>query len=212
MVKARTELVRAESARVVERVVHVLRAGGLVAFPTDTVYGLAALPTDRQAVQQIYAVKGRNVSQPIALLLSDARYLESVALFSPAVRPLVEQFWPGALTLVLTKTAAVSVDVSTGPTVGVRVPDLPLARKLIRAAGGVLAVTSANRTGEPPALTAAEVLEKLGGLIDLIVEGGACTGGVPSTVLDCTRWPPVILRPGAISEADIEAALQLNEK
>jgi len=190
-----------------ERAVAVLRAGGLVAFPTDTVYGLAALPTDRDAVTRIYEAKGRNAGRPIALLLSDADRLAEVAELPRVARPLVRRFWPGGLTLVLPKTKAVLEEISAGPTVGVRVPDLPVARELIRAAGGVLAVTSANRSGEMAALTVDEVLEQLSGRIELVVDGGPCRGGIPSTVLDCTVWPPVILRHGAIPEGDIRAAL-----
>lgn len=206
MTVVETEIVYS-SKLAVERAVAVLEAGGLVAFPTDTVYGLAALPADRTAVARIYEVKGRLSTQSIALLVSDVARLAEVAVLPRRVYPLVRRFWPGGLTLVLPKTAAVHEEVSQGPTVGVRIPDLPLARELIRAAGGVLAVTSANRSGEPAALTAREVLEQLGGRIELVVDGGRCRGGVPSTVLDCTAWPPVVLRHGVVSEAAIRAAL-----
>jgi len=206
-----TEVIKAGSGEALRQAVAVLRAGGLVAFPTDTVYGLAALPTDRAAVARIYEVKGRNTGRPIALLLSDADRLTEVALLPKVAGPVARRFWPGGLTLILPKTEMVCKEISQGPTVGVRVPDLALARRLIRAAGGVLAVTSANRSGEPAALTAAEVLEQVGGRIELVIDGGRCPGGIPSTVLDCTVWPPVVLRHGAISEADIRAALKRAE-
>ncbi|MGD1997060.1 MAG: L-threonylcarbamoyladenylate synthase [Anaerolineae bacterium] len=202
-----TKLVRVEEA-VIERAAALLRAGGLVAFPTDTVYGLAALPTELTAVVRIYEVKSRDASRPIALLLSDIDQLDDVAVLPQAAQPLVRRFWPGGLTLVLPKTEEVGEKVSPGPTVGVRIPHLALARQLIRAAGGRLAVTSANRSGEPAALTAHEVLEKLGGRIELILDGGRCPGGVPSTVLDCTVWPPLILRHGAVPEDAIRRVLQ----
>jgi len=199
-----TEIIPGENREAMERAMRVLRAGGLVAFPTDTVYGLAALPTDRAAVARIYEVKGRSTSRPIALLLSDADRLEEVAILPEQARPLVRRFWPGGLTLVLPKTEAVIEEVSAGPTVGVRVPNLKLARDLIQAAGGVLAVTSANRSGNPAALTADDVLEQLGGQIELILDGGRCWGGIPSTVLDCTVWPPAVLRHGAVPESAIQ--------
>lgn len=202
-----TEVIPAGRKGLIQRAVEVLRAGGLVAFPTDTVYGLAAVPTDRAAVARIYEVKGRNASRPISLLLSDTARLTEVAVVPEAVRPLMRRFWPGGLTLVFQKTTAVVDEVSIGPTIGVRIPDLPLACELIRTAGGVLAVTSANRSGELSPLTAAEVLEQLGGKIELLIDGGPCRGGVPSTVLDCTVWPPAVLRHGAVAEADIRAAL-----
>ncbi len=207
-----TEVIHANRRGVVRRAADVLRAGGLVAFPTDTVYGLAAMPTDRAAVARIYQVKGRNAGRPISLLLSDADRLAEVAVAPQGARPLMRRFWPGGLTLVLPKTAAVFDEVSKGPTIGVRIPDLPLARELIRAAGGILAVTSANRSGELSPLTAAEVLEQLGEQIELLIDGGPCRGGVPSTVLDCTVWPPVILRHGAIAESEIRAALERTDR
>jgi len=202
-----TEVVPADAADAVERAARALRSGRLVVFPTDTVYGVAALPDDRRAVARIYEAKGRNTGRPIALLLSEAESLRRVAVVPPEVEPLIARFWPGGLTLVLPKTEAVHPVISPGPTVGVRVPDLPLARAIIRAAGGVLAVTSANLSGRPAALTAQEALEQLGGRVDLIVDGGPCPGGVASTVLDCTIWPPAVLREGAIPEGVIRAVL-----
>jgi L-threonylcarbamoyladenylate synthase len=203
-----TAVVRAGDRDALARAQAVLRVGGLVAFPTDTVYGLAALPTDLEAVGRLYAAKERGADQPIPLLLSDVDRLAEVAVLPEVARPLVRRFWPGELTLVLPKTEAVRAEVSAGPTVGVRLPDLDLAQDLIRAAGGVLAVTSANRSGEPAALTAEDVLEQLGGRIELVVDGGRCRGGIPSTVLDCTTWPPIVLRHGDIAESDIQETLR----
>lgn len=202
-----TVVLRAGEKDAIERAVAVLLTGGLVAFPTDTVYGLAALPTDPAAVTRIYQAKGRSSANPIALLLSDVEHVQRFAEMPAAAYPLARRFWPGALTLVLRKTAAVRDEVSAGPTVGVRIPDLAFARDLIRAAGGALAVTSANLSGEPAAFTAQEVLDHLGGRIELLIDGGPCTGGIPSTVLDCTVWPPVVLRHGAIHESAIRELL-----
>ena len=207
----RTEVVHAGSREALRQAVDVLRAGGLVAFPTDTVYGLAALPWDEQAVKRLYEAKQRPAERAIPLLLSDASQVGRVAVLPEACRErfrkLGERFWPGALTLVLGKTEAVPEAVSHGATVAVRVPDLPLARALIRAAGGALAVTSANLSGQPNPVTASEVEAQLGGRIELIVDGGMCKGGVPSTILDCTVTPPAVLRHGAISAEALQQVL-----
>ncbi|MBE9506769.1 MAG: threonylcarbamoyl-AMP synthase [Chloroflexi bacterium] len=191
--------------------VEVLKAGGLVAFPTDTVYGLAAFPWDADAVARLYEAKQRPSDRPIPLLLSDAGQLRRVAVLPPRFRRrfrrLSTRFWPGGLTLVLPKTKTVPDAVSPGPTVAVRLPDLPLARDLIRAAGGVLAATSANLSGQPSPITAQEVEAQLGGRIELILDGGSCRGGVPSSLLDCTVSPPALLRHGAVTEVDLRAAI-----
>lgn len=193
------------------RAVEALTAGRLIAFPTDTVYGLAVLPWDRDVVVRLYEAKQRPYDRPIALLLSDASQLERVAVILPRFRHqfrrLVSRFWPGGLTLVLPKTEIVSDVVSAGPTVAVRVPDLPLARDLIRGAGGVLAATSANLSGQPSPITAQEVEKQLGERIDLILDGGPCRGGVPSSILDCTISPPALVRRGAVSEAALRAVI-----
>ncbi|MBN1976304.1 MAG: threonylcarbamoyl-AMP synthase [Anaerolineae bacterium] len=203
----KAEIVHAGSENALHRALEVLRAGGLIAFPTDTVYGVAALPWDVDAVARLYVAKQRPKSLPIPLLLSDADRLSRVASLAPEFAPLAERFWPGGLTLVLPKTEAVPDEVSLGPTVAVRVPDLPLARDLIRQAGGVLAVTSANISGRPSPVTAGEVEAQLGKRIALIVDGGPCRGGVPSSLLDCTASPPVLLRRGAISEEALRAVV-----
>jgi len=206
-----TEIIHVGNENALRRAVEVLRAGGLVAFPTDTVYGLAASPWDADAVARLYKAKQRPSNRPIPLLLSDADQLSRVAILPPQFkRPfkrLSARFWPGGLTLVLLKTKIVPDGVSSGPTVAVRVPDLPLARDLIRAAGGVLAVTSANLSGQPNPITAREVEEQLEGRIALILDGGPCRGGIPSSLLDCTVFPPLLLRRGAITEADLHAAV-----
>ncbi|MBN1954654.1 MAG: threonylcarbamoyl-AMP synthase [Anaerolineae bacterium] len=185
-----------------------LHSGSLVAFPTDTVYGLAAFPDDRSAVARIYEVKGRSTVNPISLLVADVDDLSQIAVLTETARPLIEAFWPGALTLVLPKKERVRREISPSNTVGVRLPDLPLARDLIRAAGGVLAVTSANRSGEPACLTAEQVLKQLGGQIELIVDGGESSGKIASTVLDCTVSSPVVLRQGTIPENAIRRVLE----
>jgi L-threonylcarbamoyladenylate synthase len=197
----KTEVIQADSEAARHRAARVLKDGGLAAFPTDTVYGVAALPWDENAVAQLYIAKQRPRSMPIPLLLSDAEQLPKVATLTPEMEPLTTHFWPGGLTLVLPKTQSVLDVVSPGPTVAVRVPDLELTRALIREAGGVLAVTSANISGQPSPVTAKAVEEQLGGRISLIVDGGSCPAGIPSSLLDCTVFPPALLRRGAVPEA-----------
>jgi L-threonylcarbamoyladenylate synthase len=191
----------------ITRAAESLKAGDLVAFPTDTVYGVAALPWNVGAVLRLYQAKQRPSDLPIPLLLSDADQLSRVATLPDRFRPLLARFWPGELTLVLSKTEIVSTAVSLRSTVATRIPDLPLARQLIQEAGGVLAVTSANISGQASPITAQEVEEQLGGRIELILDGGPCRGGVPSTILDCSVSPPLLLRRGTIAEADLFAVI-----
>ena len=204
-------VIHAGNENALSRAIEVLKAGGVVAFPTDTVYGLAALPWNKDAVIRLYEAKQRPFDRPIALLLSDADQLERVTVVMPRfrrqARQLIARFWPGGLTLVLPKTESVLDVISAGPSVAVRVPDLPLARDLIRGAGGVLAATSANLSGQPSPITAQEVEEQLGDRIGLIPDGGPCREGVPSTILDCTVSPPALLRRGAVSEAALRAVV-----
>ncbi len=203
----RTDVIEARSEVGGRRAVELLRSGGLVAFPTDTVYGLAAYPWDDGAVERLYQVKERPRDLPIPLLLSHAAQLDPVALLPDQCQALPDRFWPGGLTLVLLKKASVSDAISERPTVAVRVPDLALTRRLIRDAGGVLAVTSANISGGSSPVTAQQVEAQLGGRIPLILDGGPCRVGVASTILDCSAWPPLLLRRGAISETDLRAVI-----
>jgi L-threonylcarbamoyladenylate synthase len=199
--KPKTEILPANDASV-QRAVDVLEAGGVIAFPTDTVYGVGASPWDVDAVGRLYEVKKRPLDRPIPLLLSDAERVSDVAILPDRCKPLLDRFWPGGLTLVLPKKDVVPDIVSARPTVAVRVPDLDWVRDLIREAGGVLAVTSANISDQPSPVTASEVDEQLGGYIDVIIDGGPCPGGVPSTILDCSVSPPQVLRRGAIDELE----------
>lgn len=181
------------------RAAELLRAGELVAFPTDTVYGLGALFSDPAAVERIYWAKGRSEDKNIPLLLASPAELSLVAVnTSPLAFELAGSFWPGPLTLVLPKSDQVPAAVTRAATVAVRVPDHPLARALIRLVGAPLAVTSANPSGEPPTTDPAVVLETLGGRIAALLDGGFSPGGVPSTIVDCSSEPPRILRAGPI--------------
>jgi L-threonylcarbamoyladenylate synthase len=187
----------------------ILAEGGLVAFPTDTVYGVGAHAFQPDAVERIYVAKTRPQDKAIPILLSQADDLALIAEGIPETAWLLaERFWPGGLTLVLPKKANVPDIVSAGgPTVAVRAPDHPVPRALIAALGAPLAATSANLSGRPSPVTAQEVEAELGGRSELILDGGRCPGGVPSTVLDLTTDPPAILRAGAISAGEINTTL-----
>ena len=200
-----TRLLPASSLKTIPLALSILKRGGLVAFPTDTVYGVGALAFDGAAVESIYAAKDRPVEKAIPVLIGDAADLDKVAVGIPrAALALAARFWPGALTLVLPKRPDLPEAVSATPTVGVRVPDHPVARALLRAAGP-LAVTSANLSGQPSPSIAQEVLAQLGGRIEIVIDGGKTPGGVPSTLVDCTGREPVILREGPVSQAEILA-------
>jgi len=187
----------------------ILAEGGLVAFPTDTVYGVGAHAFQPDAVERIYVAKIRPRDKAIPILLARADDLPLVAEgITETAWLLAERFWPGGLTLVLPRKDNVPDVVSAGgPTVAVRVPDHPVFLALIAALGSPLAGTSANLSGHPSPVTAQEVEAELGGRIELILDGGRCPGGTPSTVLDLTADPPTILRAGAIGVEEIEAAL-----
>jgi len=185
----------------------ILKRGGLVAFPTDTVYGVGALAFDGTAVERIYAAKDRPIEKAIPILIGGPEDLEKVTTdIPPIAAKLAARFWPGPLTLVVPKHPNLPDVVSAGPTVGVRVPDHPVARALLTAAGP-MAVTSANISGQASPKTAEEVNRQLIGRIPLILDGGETPGGVPSTVVNCLGTEPVILREGPITLKDIQFVL-----
>lgn len=186
-----------------------LAAGKLVIIPTDTVYGIACRADDERAVRALFAAKRRPLSKPLPLLLSDAQALEEVSSELPdGVRKLARAFWPGALTLVVRKSALVSDLVTAGqPTVGVRVPDLPVAIAVLAACDFPVAVTSANISDEQAAVAVEELPAELLEAVAVVLDSGRCPGEVPSTVVDVTGVPPRILRQGPVTEADIESAM-----
>jgi L-threonylcarbamoyladenylate synthase len=180
-----------------------LDRGGLVAFPTDTVYGLAARIDQPEAINRLFIAKGRDFNKAIAVLIGRLDHLEQVAEeLSRAALILTEKFWPGALTVVVTRKSSLPAILSPYPTVGVRMPDHAFARNLL-AETGPLATTSANLSGGPNPITAADVFAQLEGRIDLLIDGGPTPGGVPSTLVDCTVSPVQILRHGAITDEAI---------
>ncbi len=189
----------------------ILREGGLVAFPTDTVYGVGALVFHQQAVDRLYIAKVRDREKAIPVLVANVRDLNRIAKHvPPAAWQLAGAFWPGALSMVLERSALVPDAVTAGgPTVAVRVPDHPVALALIERVGAPLATTSANLSGQPSAVTADEVEASLGDAIDLILDGGPCPGGVASTVIDLSVTPPRIVRQGPIRWEDLAPLLGL---
>src|SRR5574340_869411 len=202
-----TTILSTEDPQAVQAALAVLTRGGLVAFPTDTVYGLAADIANPNAIAGLFTAKGRDTNKAIAVLVGGVEQLDSITPgFSSAARSLAARFWPGALTLVATRRPELPDELSALPTIGVRMPDHRFALRLLRTAGP-LAVTSANNSGAENPLTATDVLDQLGGRIDLVLDGGPCPGGIPSTVVDCTVPDVKILRQGAISAADIRQAL-----
>ena len=192
-----------------DRALEVLRAGGLVAIPTETVYGLAADASNPDAVQRIFAVKGRPVAHPLIVHVAAAERLGDWAATVPAsAAVLAESCWPGPLTLLVPRAAHV-LDIVTGgrPSVGVRVPAHPLTLELLARFGGGLAAPSANRFGRVSPTTADHVRADLGSDVDFVLDGGPCPVGVESTIVDCTVDPPQVLRPGGIPTEDIAALL-----
>lgn len=193
----------------VDRAVALLRAGALVAFPTETVYGLGADASNGAAVARIFAAKGRPADHPLIVHLADFEQVERWAREIPAAAvTLARRFWPGPMTLILPRAAAV-LDVVTGgqDTVGLRVPSHPLAQELLRAFGGGIAGPSANRFGRISPTTAAHVREELGDRVNLILDGGPCEVGIESTIVDLSTGQPALLRPGRITVTQLEAAL-----
>jgi L-threonylcarbamoyladenylate synthase len=191
---------------VLDRAAEVLRRGGLVAFPTETVYGLGANALDAASVRRIFAAKGRPAHNPLIVHVSDAAAAREVVTDWPAkAEALTRRFWPGPLTLVLPRAEVVPAVVSAGmPTVAVRAPNHPVALALLRHTGLPLAAPSANRSTELSPTRAEHVLRGLGGRIEMILDAGPCPGGIESTVLDLTADPPRLLRPGLLGAAELE--------
>lgn len=200
-----TEILPADDPLAIHRALAILRAGGLVAFPTDTVYGLGAQAFNQTAVESIYLAKDRPLEKAIPILIADVVDLDKVADAVPALAlRLAVRFWPGPLTLVVPKHASLPAAVSATSTVGVRIPNHEVARALLRAAGP-MAVSSANLSGQDNPRTVGEVIRQLNGRIPLVLAGGETRGGIPSTVVDVTGAEPVILREGPITFEQIKS-------
>lgn len=192
-----------------DRAVEVLRRGGLVAIPTETVYGLAADALDGEAVAGIFQAKGRPSSNPLIVHVADVAMARSLAADWPAsAAAIADAFWPGPVSVIVPRGPRIpDIVTAGGSTVALRCPDHRLTRRLIAKAGIPLAAPSANRSEAVSPTTALHVLESLGNRIDLILDGGGCSRGIESTVIDCTTTPPRILRPGPLAREAIEAAL-----
>jgi len=192
----------------IQLAIELLKDGGIVAFPTDTVYGLGANPLNESAVRRIYAAKQRACNQPLPLLLADKSDLLKIARVIPAITwKLAERFLPGGLTLVLLKSRWVPDIVTAGSdSVAVRIPNHPVPIALINGLGMPLVGTSANKSGEPSPKTAADVHKQIGDKVDLIIDGGKCMEGIDSTVLDLCGQFPRIIREGAVSRTEIAEA------
>ena len=181
------------------RAADVLRRGGLVAFPTETFYGLGAAALDRSAVRRVFALKGRPASSPLLVLVDGLPMAERIAVIPATARPLIARHWPGALTLVFAARDVVPEELtaSTGK-VGVRFSSHPVASGLVHALGDPVTAPSANLSGRAPPTDAASVAQDFGGTIEVILDAGETAGGWPSTVLDVTVDPPRVIRPGAV--------------
>lgn len=203
-------MISKDSEEVRTRAAQIVAAGGLIAFRTDTFYGLGANPFDENAVKHLKRVKGRDDGKPILLLISDREQLEVLLESTSEVFDLLSgKLWPGPLTLVAQASSRLPIDITAGTqTVGVRLPDDPAARQIVKDCGGVLTATSANMAGSSPARSASEVLDYFLDDINLIIDGGQVEATSASTVLDVTGESPLIIREGALSRAQIESALQ----
>ena len=193
----------------IEKAAGILRAGGLVAFPTETVYGLGADASNPAAVKKIFAAKGRPADHPVIVHIADMSELKHWAAEVPrAAWLLAEKFWPGPLTMVLKRSPHVNDLISGGQnSIGLRVPGHPVAQQLLKAFGGGIAAPSANKFGRLSPTTAEHVREELGNAVEMVLDGGPCDVGIESTIVDLTRDPPAILRPGRVSAQQIADAL-----
>lgn len=204
-----TDRPTADTEAALDRAAGVLQAGGLVAIPTETVYGLAADALDPEAVTGIFRAKGRPATNPLIVHVCDAEMAHGLAESWPRTADsIAKNLWPGPVTVVVPRGASIpDIVTAGGPTVALRCPDHRLARRLIEKVGRPLAAPSANRSEAVSPTTAAHVLASLGSRIDLILDGGTCGRGIESTVVDCTVEPPRILRPGPMSREQLEAVV-----
>jgi L-threonylcarbamoyladenylate synthase len=203
-----TEIISCNAQDTIERALAVFNAGGLVAFPTDTVYGVAAPAFSKAGIDRLYEAKGRENTKAISVLIGGVEQLDLITPnLGQAASRLAQHFWPGGLTLVVSRRAGLPDNLSPLPTIGVRMPNLAFTIALLQRCGP-LATTSANLSGKADPQNAQDVLAQLDGRIELVLDGGAAPGGIPSTVVDCTLAEPAILRKGAISAEAIMDVLR----
>ncbi len=195
----KTKVMKTQDPESISCVQDAIRRGGIVAFPTDTVYGIGVSAFDNQAIEKLYEVKMRSEHKAIPVLIADTSDLEElISDLPPQAELLMDQFWPGPLTLILPSKTTLPPALSPEPTVGIRIPGSTFTRELLRETGP-LAATSANLSGKSSAQTAEEVIEQFANQIELIIDGGETPGERASTVVDCTKDTLRILRPGPIS-------------
>lgn len=200
----KTRILKSTTEYCLDRALEILESGGIVAFPTDTVYGIGTSAFNNEAVLSLFEAKGRSRMQAVPVLISSMAQIDTVTTgLSDLARSLAEKYWPGPITLVLSKNTNLAEAVSPSDTVGVRMPKHEFAKSLLDAVGP-LAVTSANITGHQSLSGADEVFQAMKGKIELVIDGGKTPGQVPSTVVDCTGMKPVIIREGPISQAEID--------
>jgi L-threonylcarbamoyladenylate synthase len=200
----KTRLIKSTADGSIDQATETLRAGGLVAFPTDTVYGLGSLAFNDDAILRLFEVKQRSSDRAIPVLISEMDQFEMVSTgLSPLAKRLAEHYWPGALTLVVRKSSVLPESISRSDTVGVRMPDHSYALALLSAVGP-MAVTSANISDNPALSQASEVFDILDGKVDLVIDGGTLPGSEPSTIVDCRGARPIVLRVGPITQKEIE--------
>jgi L-threonylcarbamoyladenylate synthase len=203
------QILREDSPNLVGQAVDLLRSGALLAYPTDTLYGLGAVARNEAAVRRLFTVKGRPPSQALPLLVSDPLMAEWVASVTPVGHSLMSAFWPGGLTIVMRRNESFySAALAGGDTVALRAPARSIVLDIIHALGEPITGTSANRSGSRPASSAPEIAFQFGDMVALVIDGGAVRTGVESTILDITHPAgPVLVREGAVSKAELEATL-----
>ena len=200
--------VKPASEQVLREASRLLHAGELVAFPTETVYGLGANALNKDAVLSIFAAKGRPADNPLIVHIWDPAQLEDLCTIPDGASLLMERFWPGPLTILMPRKETIPLEVTAGlPTVAIRMPSHPVAASLLKACGLPIAAPSANRSGKPSPTSAHYVFQDMDGRIPLIIDGGPCDVGVESTVIDLTHGTPTILRPGGITREMLESVL-----
>ena len=206
--ESRVVVMKSSSPNAIEWAAERIAQGGVVALPTDTVYGVAASLSHPEALRRLYEIKGRPPDRPLPVLVASTDAVETlVTEFTADTALLLDEFWPGPLTVVLPARRGMPREVTSGgTTVGLRMPNHPLAIEVIAKAGGAIACTSANRSGEPPAGSATQVAQTLGPQLDMILDGGIAPGGVPSTVVEIGRSGMRVIRDGAVPAAAVLAA------
>ena len=201
----RTKIFDGQDQAAIEEAAGILKAGFLVAFPTDTVYGIGAKASDSRAIDRLYRVKERSYDKGIPILIADVRDLPKLTHeISPSARQLIDDYWPGPLTIILPRQNNLPTNISPDNTLAVRIPDNEIARRFIRAAGGAVAASSANRSGKSPALSVPEVIEALGSDVEAVLDGGPAQIGLASTIVDFTSDSPKVTRLGPIRLEELQ--------